>query len=120
MKMEKMTDDERIMKKIAEQIKMCEEEDSDWIFITVWMGKRILNVLKEHKWMGNENRCVCCGTIIPEGRQVCPQCERTPVRPIKNGRVWECGACREILGIVGDDRLDKYCRTCGRKADWAH
>ena len=23
------------------------------------------------------NRCVCCGAIIPEGRQVCPNCERT-------------------------------------------
>lgn len=22
-----------------------------------------------------ENRCVCCGQIIPEGRMVCPQCE---------------------------------------------
>lgn len=22
-----------------------------------------------------ENRCVCCGEIIPEGRQVCPSCE---------------------------------------------
>lgn len=22
-----------------------------------------------------ENRCVCCGNIIPEGRQVCPNCE---------------------------------------------
>ena len=21
-------------------------------------------------------RCVCCGEIIPEGRQVCPICER--------------------------------------------
>jgi predicted nucleic acid-binding Zn ribbon protein len=21
------------------------------------------------------NRCVCCGEIIPEGRMVCPQCE---------------------------------------------
>lgn len=21
-------------------------------------------------------RCVCCGEIVPEGRQVCPQCER--------------------------------------------
>jgi uncharacterized Zn ribbon protein len=21
-------------------------------------------------------RCVCCGAIVPEGRQVCPQCER--------------------------------------------
>lgn len=23
----------------------------------------------------NENRCVCCGADIPEGRQVCPTCE---------------------------------------------
>lgn len=23
----------------------------------------------------NEERCVCCGEIIPEGRQVCPNCE---------------------------------------------
>lgn len=22
-----------------------------------------------------ENRCVCCGSIIPEGRQVCKECE---------------------------------------------
>lgn len=23
----------------------------------------------------NENRCVCCGELIPEGVQVCPKCE---------------------------------------------
>lgn len=23
-----------------------------------------------------DNTCVCCGTVIPEGRLVCPQCER--------------------------------------------
>lgn len=22
------------------------------------------------------NTCVCCGAIVPEGRQVCPICER--------------------------------------------
>ena len=22
----------------------------------------------------SENRCVCCGEIIPEGKQVCPNC----------------------------------------------
>lgn len=21
------------------------------------------------------DRCVCCGAIIPEGRQICPKCE---------------------------------------------
>ena len=23
----------------------------------------------------NADRCVCCGDVIPEGRQVCPKCE---------------------------------------------
>lgn len=23
----------------------------------------------------SEDRCVCCGAVIPEGRMVCPQCE---------------------------------------------
>ena len=25
--------------------------------------------------MCNDNRCICCGAQIPEGRQVCPECE---------------------------------------------
>ncbi len=24
----------------------------------------------------NAEHCVCCGAIIPEGRQICPNCER--------------------------------------------
>lgn len=28
----------------------------------------------------NDNRCVCCGQIIPEGRQVCPICEEKAKR----------------------------------------
>lgn len=29
------------------------------------------------KWLKEmENTCVCCGAVIPEGRQVCPRCER--------------------------------------------
>lgn len=23
-----------------------------------------------------EDRCVCCGAVIPEGRHICPTCER--------------------------------------------
>lgn len=25
--------------------------------------------------MSDADRCICCGEIIPEGRQVCPECE---------------------------------------------
>lgn len=28
----------------------------------------------KHKAYGNVNRCVSCGDVIPEGRQVCPNC----------------------------------------------
>ena len=26
-----------------------------------------------------DNRCVCCGAVIPEGRMVCPVCERMKI-----------------------------------------
>lgn len=31
---------------------------------------------KSRNMMAGPERCVCCGEIIPEGRQVCPQCEK--------------------------------------------
>ncbi len=31
--------------------------------------------------MSNDNRCVCCGAPIPEGRQVCPSCEHADPPP---------------------------------------
>ena len=48
----------------------------------------------------------------------CPLQEISPVKPVKHGQAWECGKCNTILGIVGDDRLDRYCRSCGTKVDW--
>jgi predicted nucleic acid-binding Zn ribbon protein len=30
-----------------------------------------------------EERCICCGEIIPEGRQVCPSCEAETKKKIK-------------------------------------
>lgn len=33
-----------------------------------------INVLTPSAYR-NANTCVCCGAIIPEGRQVCPTCE---------------------------------------------
>ena len=28
-------------------------------------------------------KCVCCGAVIPEGRQVCPSCEKKPIEKKK-------------------------------------
>jgi uncharacterized OB-fold protein len=33
---------------------------------------------KEKKEM--ENKCVCCGVDIPEGRQVCPNCQAEAIK----------------------------------------
>ena len=32
----------------------------------------------------NDDTCVCCGRQIPEGRQVCPHCERDARNPYFN------------------------------------
>ena len=34
--------------------------------------------------MADADRCVCCGEIVPEGRQICPQCERSGHKIYKN------------------------------------
>ena len=38
-----------------------------------------------------EDRCVACGAVVPEGRQVCPACEAgaTPVINRKHAEVFE-------------------------------
>lgn len=58
------------------------------------------------------NRCVCCGEIIPEGRQVCRRCEQEACMHlwvfdglVPNGRAgrmfrWRCQRC-------GKERLEK-------------
>lgn len=28
----------------------------------------------------NNNRCLCCNEIIPEGRMICPLCERAQIK----------------------------------------
>lgn len=84
--------------------------------------------------MASEERCVCCGEIIAEGSQVCPNCharimkelpDRWLMRDIpKRPRVvkmngipkytyycWQCGH-----SVRYDE--NKYCSECGQKVDW--
>lgn len=78
-----------------------------------------------------EDRCVCCGEIIPEGRQVCPTCEAKVSRVetrrntckycgIRISRyITVCSECSKKLPIVR--RLiaagDEIKRICGVK-EW--
>lgn len=62
--------------------------------------------------MNDTNRCVCCGAIIPEGRQVCRTCEKGTCLHLwlfdgfeveKEGRRmlrWKCQRC-------GAERLER-------------
>lgn len=67
-------------------IKLTREEVGRLISILDYYGLCDLNndaIHLSHKirddiqlYRPNVNRCVYCGEIIPEGRQVCPNCER--------------------------------------------
>jgi predicted nucleic acid-binding Zn ribbon protein len=41
-----------------------------------------------------ENRCVVCGAVIPEGRWVCPLCEKGELPLWKNGKSQKTGVCK--------------------------
>ena len=41
-------------------------------------------------------RCVCCGAVIPEGRQVCPSCESGEIKDSGERREFLSGAVRDI------------------------
>lgn len=45
----------------------------------------------------NNNRCVFCNKIIPEGRQVCPSCERQDI---------------DLKSVTPENKL---CRDCKKK-----
>ena len=78
----------------------------------------------------NDNQCVCCGAYVPEGRQVCPECERRTMQdqrylenPMVSGygfpvekepeeiRCCECGDT--IEGDIYEDRQNEaLCLSC--------
>lgn len=62
------------------QYKFCDicEEGCDNCTYNGDCDKRLLEWLKQPaETHTNADRCVCCGEIIPEGRQVCPNCLAT-------------------------------------------
>lgn len=60
-----------------------------------------------------EDTCVMCGEYVPEGRQVCTNCEKTSIKDSGHRRQFDSGAVRDIqegkgrcdllpLGVVAD------------------
>lgn len=59
-----------------------------------------------------DNTCVCCGAIIPEGRQICLICEREndvqQIPPVKtNGDRIRAMTDEEIVAFI--DRITECC-----------
>lgn len=50
-----------------------------------------------------ENRCVSCGTVIPEGQQVCPQC----LNPVRKELELKQNVYYNGLRLVGTNALYK-------------
>ena len=50
------------------------------------------------------NTCIICGTEVPEGRQVCPNCEKPKAKPT------EIEILKEALRLALSDKT--YCRNC--------
>ena len=61
--------------------------------------------------MADADRCVCCGEIIPEGRQICPQCE------IELQSKPDVGAILGIEGKIDENLISedwiKFYELCG-------
>lgn len=87
-----------------------------------------------------EDRCVCCGEIIPEGRQVCPNCEHkdvcakfkatggvkrcdhfkempkkgkwiaVPSSDMMTGKAYKCSECNKMRY---GSFMPNYCQNCG-------
>lgn len=76
--------------------------------------------------------CVCCGAEIPEGRQVCPNCEKKNEYERTHYVCLKCKHLREIFkpNEPGPNRpLEQFCYYCrhpkfpryrkiGHKATW--
>ena len=57
-------------------------------------------------------RCVCCGEIIPEGWQVCPNCE-TEIGDVEEDDPYPCDSCSS------QDSCDGWeARYCCRLCRW--
>lgn len=65
----------------------------------------------------NDNTCVCCGAQIPEGRQICPICEKEENKmqnrfdAIKNPRKRDRDFLTEIIAQICDYAVDNKMNT---------
>lgn len=58
--------------------------------------------------------CVCCGAAVPEGRQVCPNCEKPKAdKPITNGDRLRAMNDGELSVFLNGTFVCECCVNCG-------
>ena len=62
-----------------------------------------------------EERCVCCGDIIPEGTQVCQKCSKKPVQAELEGGGAQMVVC--LRRMPWEDRQKGFILPALRQAD---
>lgn len=55
----------------------------------------------------SDNRCISCGIVIPEGRQVCPECM---VKDWKNASTTPAGYIEEMIAVFGAEAVINFCQ----------
>ncbi|MBO5339850.1 MAG: hypothetical protein J6A62_02485 [Oscillospiraceae bacterium] len=61
-----------------------------------------------------EDRCVCCGAVIPEGRMVCPGCEQAQTRKAEYAHTAEMSGEKPLKRQVGCS-LRFFAKWLGRR-----
>lgn len=62
-----------------------------------------------------ENKCVCCGAVIPEGRQVCPPCKRAEQaeKAFLQARAENKSLRQQQEATTLEQLVEKVCGSCG-------
>ena len=55
----------------------------------------------------SENRCISCGTVIPEGRQVSPECM---VKDWKSVSTTPARYIEEMIAVFGAEAVINFCQ----------
>lgn len=93
---------------------------------TFYINNEPLGSIETLETFTTEDRCVCCGEIVPEGRMVCPMCENKPIikcssscsftvnMKVNKRTLYKlCGLkWYQVLWIELKNLLNKYFRWC--------
>ena len=70
-----------------------------------------------------DNTCICCGEIIPEGRQICPQCTHNAIdhfKPMTNFERIKAMSVEKLADFICDIYASNEHREIRVNGKWMH